>query len=1331
MEKGTEAKPDVFEHMRFTLFGALTVSSSSLDRSDDPDHKDSLPGRLPFTESARSLLGYLLLNYPKSQPRAAIAGVFWPEKPETWTRQHLSQALYQLRRWLPGFVIADPHTLAINPDIPFWADVLAFRQLLTAASDLQLSPATQAERQQHSQILRQAVHLYQGDFMEGFYEDWVLLEREALREKYIQALSELIELEKSSGKYSEALEHALLLAKVEPLQEAYHREVMRLQFILQQPEAALKQYLRCCQILKEELGLQPKAETVALAQEIASRGELQQDSGPFLPANLQIAKQQLNLISSLPLIGREAERSQLAAMLDETLHGFGTLVLIEGEAGVGKTRLVQELARDAEWLNAQVLWGHGSESAGNPPYDLLVQALNSGLTPLRVEELAQLVQPVWLAALAPLLSGLGGIPNASEKIPALPPAQERDRLFFALTQLLNAWSDIRPLVLILEDIQWVDDDSLDLLSRLGDTTSQNSILLICTYRAEESRDRPELWSRLQAIHRQPGCQHLRLERLNAQSCAEMLRRALRLDTPAQRFEARLYQETHGNPLFLLETLHVLQDEGLLFQDADGNWNTAWDETTQDYRELPLSPVIEQSISRRLKQLPSNARRMLELAAVAGSQCEVNLLRAASEADPRMVIILLQSLVQRNFLEEAPAHYLFSHDKIRQVVYTEINQNERPLLHRRLAQALKTHYPERVTALAYHCTHGELWFDAVHYHQQAGKQAEAVLANQLAWQHYTQALEILQRHTTLNKQEGDLLTLDLLFARSNLAWMKGDVAQQEADTLALVEMAQTLPDPGRKAEAYIQQANFLCNTMDEYEKAHQAAATALALAEEHNLTRLAASAWQQIGVACQRSDQYSQAEHALQKSIATWQLLPGEAIAQAEASIYLAQVYERTGEIGMSKEQALNVVELAKQQNTPLTLLRAYTLLAALAYRENEFNTAIEYNRSALEQARKIGHKHNEAVILCNLGFDYWAFGEYVQTIDLTRQGFEIYRQLGNRRGMVLCCDNLSALYNELGQYVQAQKYIHEGLEAARQIGFTYEEGLLLCNLGRLHMEQNDIGQEKDLQNAIQSYQQALVVAQSITSPYVSAGAYLGLGMALHTQAAYAQAGNHLTLALENYQQAGESAFATGALSYLAINMLCAGDLHKARELSVQAVAELEAAGGGEYVQDIYLHNFLILAAAGQTEQADQALQKAYQCVQARAASLPPDWRDSFLQRVSINRRILQVWARGRPNILQLRLPCAQAPTGRPLQEHEWVEVSWTINTTADLEIAGKQERRQARILRLLDEARAQGAAPTIDDLASALDTSQATIKRDLACLRQAGHKLTTRGERVR
>ncbi|MEW5870492.1 MAG: AAA family ATPase [Chloroflexota bacterium] len=1307
-------EPEPTFGLRCFLFGAMAM------------FQGTEPLALPSTEAARSLLAYLLLHRRKRQARLALAGIFWPEMPESEARQRLSQALYQVRRALPELIEANAVTLSISPEVEIWVDVDAFRWWVAPSSSGLLPDSIHSvDRGHRLSALQQAVRLYKGDFLEGFYDDWVLTEREHLQEQYLRALEELVGLEKSAGRYLQALEHALRMLEVDALLEPIHREVMRLQFALKRPEDALKQYKLCCNILKEELDVKPEDETIALAQEIASQQE-RSSSTPYLPAihhNIQCEHHEV-LSGQVPLVGRTTERAQLLAFLQDALDGFGGIVLLEGEPGVGKTRLVQELARDAEWRSMQVLRSGGRQNEGLSPFNPLVEALGSDLSPLRVEQLLQLVEAAWLLALLPLFPKLSEVEGLQEMtaLNELPPEQERQRLFDAFAQVLVAWGAIKPMLLIIEDVHWVDEDSLDVLSHLAEPVRHSHVLIVCTYRGDEARTQPGLWQRLETISRVDNCHPVALGRLDLQFSNELVRRILKMDKPVDVFAAHLYQETGGNPLFILETIRALRDEGVLFQDSDGSWSTDWDGTTLDYRELPASTVIEQTISRRLLQIPPDLRALLDVAAAIGSQVDIRLLQASTALEPRPFIAGLQTLVQRQLLEETQRGYRFSHEKVRQVVYAEIEANERIRLHQRIFQALIAQSPEQAATLVSHATLGELWEQAVEYHLQAGKKAQTLQANQTAWDHFTQALDTLFRRASFCESQKAELAFELYLARSSLAWIRGDVPQQEADIQELVRLAESLADPKRKAEALIQYAYFLCNTLDEYEKARQEARTALELANEHTWPHLAAQALQQLGVAYQRSDDYQSAEQALKQAIEKWKGIPGERIALAEACIYLAQVYERSGDLFKAKAQAQMAANLAQESQSLPVQARACALMATLAYRENDFQAAIQHNQEGLELARQIGHQHNQAVMLCNLGFDYWALGDYANVIEFTRKGLEIYRRISNRRGVILCCDNLSALYIELGQYEQAQEILSQGLALASQIDFTHAETQLLINQGRLYLEQGD------LRSASRIYRQAAAAVREI--PYLCGGVQFGLGVVRLAKGDYRRAGRHFERAVGDFEAAGERAFATAARSYLAIARLGLGEQEDAARLSSQAIAEMEAAGGGEHVQDIYLHRYEILAKVGQIQPALDALQRAYQAVQSRAARLPDTWRDHYLYSVSINRRILTVWEQMRPRTVQVRLARGGVPSGRPLRLGESVQVTWTIETPDDAALTEKGERRKVQVMRLLDEANAQGAAPTVDDLANALQTSRATIKRDLAALRQAGHVVITRGGRT-
>ncbi|MGQ9599301.1 MAG: AAA family ATPase [Anaerolineae bacterium] len=488
-----------------------------------------------------------------------------------------------------------------------------------------------------------AAELYRGDFLAGYYDDWILIERERLRELFLSALEGLVGGLKARGDYERALIFARRLAGEDPWREEAHREVMRLCHLLGRDGEALKQFEVCRQALRDEFDAEPEPETIALAGEIAQR--LPPGTAPYLPsAPLRLLGSEAGPLE-LPLVGRADERAALLAHLEAAIHGMGGLALVEGEAGVGKTRLLQELARDAQWRDAQVLWGQGRETADQSPFGPWAEALNSALSPLRLEQWSQLVAPIWLQVLCPLLPALAAF--APE--PALEP--ERERLVNAFTQLLIACSRAAPLLVILEDLHWADEDSLEMLAALGRRLAAHAVLIVASYRDDEARVRLAAWERLQALRRAGQHEWLRLEPLGAEASGELIRRSLGTGQDAPLFETRLYQETGGNPLFILESLRSLYDEGLLFQDAEGRWGTPWDETTATYADLPLPPAVEQAIARRLAQLAPAERAVLDMAAVLGSGFELRLLQAACDQGAERLLPAIYTLVRRHFLVE--------------------------------------------------------------------------------------------------------------------------------------------------------------------------------------------------------------------------------------------------------------------------------------------------------------------------------------------------------------------------------------------------------------------------------------------------------------------------------------------------------------------------------------------------------------------------------------------------------------------------------------------------------------------------------------------------------
>jgi DNA-binding SARP family transcriptional activator len=396
--------------LRVSLFGGLMVSWG----------ETPLP---PIASmAARSLFAYLLTYRDRSHTRDLLVGTFWPDLADDIARRRLSQALWQIRRALsPHLVLlAEGDTVQINPDLPLWLDVERFGRL--ADGDQIKLPTPQAV---NLSDLADAVELYRGDFLAGYYVDWALAEQERLREVFLGVLERLVGGYKGRGDYQAALTHARRLASEDPWREEAHREVMRLCHVLDRDAEALKQYETCRQILADELGTEPSPETEGLAIEIAERAGMQEP--PWAPAAARPSLAPLlDHPDRLPLVGRQSELEEMLKQVEAAVQGAGGLILVYGEAGVGKTRLLRELARNAQWRGIRTAWGRCYELAGQQAYQPLVEVLRADLPLLSEASL----EPLWRAELGRLLPELA----TGEPPPPLGPEQEQHRLLEAIAR---------------------------------------------------------------------------------------------------------------------------------------------------------------------------------------------------------------------------------------------------------------------------------------------------------------------------------------------------------------------------------------------------------------------------------------------------------------------------------------------------------------------------------------------------------------------------------------------------------------------------------------------------------------------------------------------------------------------------------------------------------------------------------------------------------------------------------------------------------------------------------------------------------------------------------
>jgi DNA-binding SARP family transcriptional activator len=466
-----------------TLFGGFEVRLRTGTSLALPTHK------------YRALLAFLAVPAGRAHPREKLVALLWDDLPAHRGRSALRQAVFAIRKALdaagPSALLAAGDTVALNPD----------------AVSVDVTEFERAAGRDHPFALERAATLYRGDFLAGLplagrpFEDWLSSERERLRERAIEAFARLLAAQRRAGVPDAAIQTALRLLALDPLQEAVHRALMQLYVQQGRRLTALNQYQGCVAVLQRELGAEPEEETRALYQEIlrhrssaAAPAAREASDGSIPVATLR--RQPAPLATDTPLVGRDEEMGRMRATLAGAVSGQGHLLAVVGEGGAGKTRLVAELAAEADTVGARVLIGRCHASEQILPFGPWADALGTGQV---------LVNRTWLETV-PLAMRY----ELGRLFPELGPREGRPsvhpnylKLFEGVALLLQHLADRQATVLILEDLHWADEMSVRLLAFLGRRLQPWRMLVLVTARAEHLVDASMLQRTLAELEREP------------------------------------------------------------------------------------------------------------------------------------------------------------------------------------------------------------------------------------------------------------------------------------------------------------------------------------------------------------------------------------------------------------------------------------------------------------------------------------------------------------------------------------------------------------------------------------------------------------------------------------------------------------------------------------------------------------------------------------------------------------------------------------------------------------------------------------------------------------
>ncbi len=695
------------------------------------------------TTRLRSLLAYLALHCEVPQQRQHLAFLFWPDATEAQARNNLRQLLHQLRQVFPiveHFLSADMHTLHWHSATPFHLDVAAFEQTLTLAD-----AATQRHEQHELQdALEQADSLYRGELLPGCYDEWILSERDRLRQRHLQVLEQLLRLFEVQGDTVTAIRYAQRLIGLDPLSENLSRRLMRLFALNNDRASALRVYHSCVTTLQRELGVEPDPATREAYE------QLMQHETPVIAAR----SPQTLLSATSTLIGRKQEWESLQEVWHAARAGEPRFVLVTGEAGIGKSRLAEEFLLWASQQGAVTAKARSYAAEGQLSLAPVTDWLRSdGLrTPLRQ------LDAVWLSEVARILPELFAEQPDLPRYESVTEYGQRQRFFGALARAILTTS--QPLLLLIDDLQWCDQETLEWLHFLLRFDPTARLLVIGCAREEELPQTHPLRTLLLHLRNSMRVTELTLQPLDAAETAKLASKVANRELDMG-LVMHLFQETEGYPLFVVEMVRA--DLGRVSASPPEANRSPLD----DARTLP--PRVHAVLVGRLLQLSASAREFVELAATIGREFTLDLLITAGNADADSAVRALDELWHKRIVREHGANsYDFTHDKLREVAYGEISAPQRHRLHRRVAQALEAmHVGEDLDSvsgqIASHYERAGMIKQVLPFYQRAAAVAQRVYANEDAISLLSRGLELLELLPTGSKRDKEELSLQLALA----------------------------------------------------------------------------------------------------------------------------------------------------------------------------------------------------------------------------------------------------------------------------------------------------------------------------------------------------------------------------------------------------------------------------------------------------------------------------------------------------------------------------------------------------------------------------------------
>jgi diguanylate cyclase (GGDEF)-like protein len=842
------------------------------------------------------------------------------------------------------------------------------------------------------------------------------------------------------------------------------------------------------------------------------------------------------LVSTPYIVGREEELRHLKSILESVKLEGSRLVLIHGEAGVGKTRLVRELRQVLERNGGVALLGDCHEETRSIPYYPFREAFNRFFDEKKDAGFSLLSQlPEYsqreLARILPRLKDMK--PSELER------ASDSFRLFEAVRLLVHEVSIQSPgsLLFVIEDLHWSDEASLDLFHYLVHNLKDAGALLCGTYRTEEKESEPRLVRFAGTLRREKLSEEVSLSPLSAEDVSTMIRLLCPGSNASRDYEDFLYQKTEGNPFFVEEMLKYLSTKGI-------------DSCPPEIREIPLS--IYAVLQRRMDSLAPGMKEVFACAALVGEEFEFDVLSKVQKTEGILDVVEagVRAHIIRENIEGEGGHYHFVHSLMVDILYSGISKVRRKLWHRQVGEALEEVYAGRLEVLngrlVYHYERAEEWEKAFACAVRSARQAREDYANQEAIQLYRKAKVILHRLGRDTRRDAIAISEEL-----------GETYEVVGEYRTALEEYQLAHDLAREEKDEKKQGDALFRMSEVYivegdlDAAMAYVERSRQIYEKIGFQKGVGACLGAIGAIRSRRGDYDGGLSFHEMALDIRREL-GDRREVADSLESIGSVYWSRGDYTDALEYISEALELRREAGDKMGAGDSLSMIGNIHWSRGDYDEALECHKETLRLRREMGYRRGIAGSLTNIGNVNWGMGDYGEAMRHHEESLTINREIGFKVGELGCLTNVGNILGARGDYAEALQYHTEALRISNEVGDKMNVGIALINTGDTHLQMGDYGQ------ALESYRESLAINREIGDKDGAAFGLWGIGNVYQGVYDIDKAMEYHAEALSLFDEMGMKTEKTGVLASIGLDHHLLGDdesaldyLGQAREMLTQ------------------------------------------------------------------------------------------------------------------------------------------------------------------------------------